>query len=366
MTRRAALPNLAWPADPLDLTLTDAHHAHYADMCARYRRLYTDPDDCEPMFIINTPLEQPTWEERLADPLVMLRSEIDALRPHLEIGDDRVPTVRVQFGTSQIAAAFGCPVFVPENNLPACGGHILHNARDVYAMAVPDINAGWYGKLWEWQALWLRNLPAGLHIQHPDIQSAFNSAHLVRGNDILTDFYDDPAALDHLLDLVTDFMIKVTHHARAMITTDNAWFFDWGALWKGAARISNCSMHMIRPRFYREHVLQRDMRFFSAMGGGRMHYCGSPDEVIDDFFRAPQITGLDYDSQYHDLWSLAARAPRQLTLLQWCKPDAVKRLLAGDWPAKRNFILLLSCDSVDEGREMLQTLRSGARRAYGG
>jgi len=365
MTRRVSLPTLTWPADPLDLTLSDEHHAYYADLYARYRRLYTDPDDCEPMFIINTPLEPPTWEERLADPLVMLRAEIDALRPHLEIGDDRVPTVRVQFGTAQVAAAFGCPIFVPENNLPAIGGHILPEARDVYRLSMPDINAGWYGKLWEWQALWLKRLPSGLHIQHPDIQSPFNSAHLIQGNDILTDFYDDPDALDHLLDLVTDFMIMVTRHARAMITTDSEWFFDWGALWKGAARISNCSMHMIRPQFYREHVLARDIRFFSAVGGGRMHYCGSPDEVIDDFFRAPQISGLDYDSQYHDLWSLAKRAPRRVTLMQSASTETVARLLAGDWPTKRNIILTLTSASVAKARELLQALRTSARRAYG-
>lgn len=365
MARRISLPEQTWPADALDLKLTDAHHAFYADMYARYRRLYADPDACQPMFIVNTPLTQPTWEERLADPFVMLRAEINALRPHIELGDDRVPTVRVQFGTAQVAAAFGCPIFVPENNLPAIGGHILRSARDAYALAQPDVNAGWYGKLWQWQALWLQRLPEGIHIQHPDIQSPFNSAHLIRGNDIMTDFYDDPEALGYLLDRVTDFMITVTRHARAMISNDNEWFFDWGALWKGAARISNCSMHMIRPQLYREHVLARDMRFFSTIGGGRMHYCGSPDAVIDDFFRAPQISGLDYDSQYHDLWSLAQRAPRRVTLLQSCTRGMIKRLLAGDWPAKRNIILSLSCDSVAEGRELLHALRTAARQAYG-
>ncbi len=342
-----------------DLELSDAQHERLADLYARYRRLYTDPDHCQPMFIISTPLENvPTWEERLADPMVMLRSELNALRPHLEIGDDRVPTVRVQFGTSQVAAAFGCPVVIPANNLPAIGGHVLHNAQDVYHMTIPDLDAGWYGKLWQWQALWLEHLPQGIHIQHPDIQSAFNSAHLIRGNDILTDFYDDPAALDRLLDLVTDFMIKVTRRAKSMISTDSEWFFDWGALWKGAARISNCSMHMIRPQFYRDHVLARDIRFFAAMGGGRMHYCGSPDSVIDDFFKAPLITGLDYDCTYHDLWSVACRAPKQVTLLQSAGPETVQRLLAGDWPAKRNIILTLSSDSIGEARELLRALRA--------
>jgi hypothetical protein len=343
------------------LALTDEQYRRLDDLYTRYRLLYTDPDHCRPMFIVNTPLDnQPTWEERLADPLVMLRAELDALRLHLEIGDDRVPTVRVQFGTAQVAAAFGCPMTIPPNSLPAAAGHVLERAQDVYSMAVPDINAGWYGKLWQWQALWQDLLPPGVHIQHPDIQSAFNSAHLMRGNDILTDFYDDPAALGRLLDLVTDFMIKVTKHAKALISDDREWFFDWGALWKGAARISNCSMHMIRPEFYRDHVLARDIRFFAAVGGGRMHYCGSPDEVIDYFFRAPGIHGLDYDCNYHDLWSVARRAPKKVTLLQVAGPEMVRRLLAGDWPAKRNIILMLNAGSIDEGKALLARLRASA------
>jgi hypothetical protein len=334
----------------------------FEGMYARYKRLYTEPEHCSPMFVINTPLaDQPTWEERLADPWVMLKAELDALRPHLEIGDDRVPTVRVQFGTAQVAAAFGCDLAFPPNSLPAAANHVLARAEDVYALDKPDPSAGWYGKLWEWQRMWLEALPEGLHIQHPDIQSAFNSAHLIRGNDILTDFFDDPVALDALLDLVTDFMIDVTRHAKAMISDDSEWFFDWGALWKGAARISNCSMHMIRPEFYRDHILPRDVRFFEAVGGGRMHYCGSPDAVIDDFFCVPAITGLDYDAQYHDLWSVAARAPARVTLLESPSQQTLKRLLAGDWPEKRNIVLYTSATSIEEGKDLLQALQKSVR-----
>ena len=99
------------------------------------------------------------------------------------------------------------------------------------------------------------------------------------------DFYDHPYELDVLLDKVTDFMIAITKHMKAAISADPAWFFDWGALWKGFARISNCSMHMISPELYRKHVLPRDIRFFDNVGGGRIHYCGSAKDVIEDFFK---------------------------------------------------------------------------------
>jgi uroporphyrinogen-III decarboxylase len=352
------------------LTIDDRQIARFMQLYARYRRLYTHPDQCEPMFIINSPLAaMPSMAERLADPLAMLKSELEAIRPHLAIEDDRLPTVRVSFGTAQVAAAFGCEFFFPPDSLPCAANHVLQRAEDVENLKLPSLDAGWYGKLWQWTDIWLANLPAGVHIQHPDIQSPFNSAHLVRGNDILMDFYDNPAAVDKLLDLVTDYMIAVTRKAKSQISSDKEWFFDWGFLWKGFARISNCSMHLISPDFYRKHVLPRDRRFLQAVGGGRVHYCGTQAQVIDEYFKLPGVSGLDLDWQLHDLFDIAHRAPAQMVLLVALNANdhkaTLERLLAGDWPVKRNLIVQVGAASVDEARRLLQTLRTSWRKHAG-
>ncbi|MEI6083153.1 MAG: uroporphyrinogen decarboxylase family protein [Verrucomicrobiota bacterium] len=343
------------------LQTTDADLAWFEDVYRRYRLLHTDPANCTPMIIINAPVEQiPTWEQRLADPLVMLRAELDQIRPHVELHDDKVPSVRVQFGTAQVAAAFGCELTVPPNSLPAAATHVLQQAEDVGNLAMPSLDAGWYGKLAEWTRLWQELLPPGVEIQHPDIQSAFNTAHLIRGNDILTDFYDCPQLVDELLDKVTDFMIALTRHLKVMISADREWFLDWGSMWRGGARISNCSMHMISPEFYREHVLARDRRFFAEVGGGRMHYCGSYSEVIGEFFKVPMIYGLDFDISHHDFFELCEAAPERVVL---CAGDGIEsklvsRLLAGDWPRKRNIIVHVGVKSMAEGRAVLGKLRA--------
>jgi hypothetical protein len=268
----------------------------------------------------------------------------------------------VQFGTAQVAAAFGCEIVVPENNLPACGSHVLAAAEDVAALETPALTAGWYGKLAEWTALWKQVLPPGIHIQHPDIQSTFNTAHLVRGNDIFTDFYDAPEAVGALLDKVTDYMLELTPHLKSMISDDPDWFFDWNAMWKGAARISNCSMQMIAPELYREHVLPRDVRFFEGIGGGRMHYCGIAGAIIDDFFSVPHITGLDVDMTRHNFYELCGRAPEQLVLMPTgaFHPESseIKRMLKGDWPRKRNIIFAVDAESMEAGRQLLAALRA--------
>ena len=122
-------------------------------------------------------------------------------------------------------------------------------------MQKPSLEAGWYGKLKKWTDIWLENLPEGIYIQHPDIQSPFNTAHLIRGNDILTDFFDNPDAVDALLKLVADYMIDLVPVLKAQISDDRDWFFDWGAMWKGTARLSNCTSDLIGPDFYLKYVL---------------------------------------------------------------------------------------------------------------
>ena len=71
------------------------------------------------------------------------------------------------------------------------------------------------------------------------------------------------------------------------------------------------------------------------------------------------MSGLDYDPELHDLWALAERVPRHVTLFQSVAPTSrtAQRLLRGDWPRKRNLIIQTSAASLDEGRRTLQAYR---------
>ncbi len=335
---------------------------HITNLKTRYKKLYESPSDCQPMIIVDTPTQLPCWEERLADPAVMLRAELDSLRPHFEMGDDRVPSVRVQFGTAQPASAYGCGIYTPPNSLPAAADHVLKRIEDALELQVPDINAGLYAKLHEWTDLWLDVLPEGIEIQHPDIQSAFNTAHLVRGNDIFTDFYDNPEALDALLANVTDFMIKITRMVKSKISADAGYFYDWGGMWAGTARISNCTMQLLPPEFYVNHVMKHDMRFFEAVGGGRVHYCGTSREMAETFFKLDKVSGYDvnppYDSAPFEVCDAIPSRKVPFIPIGGRDSAACQSLLKGDVPRKRNMILQTSAPDIESGKALLRELRA--------
>ena len=48
----------------------------------------------------------------------------------------------------------------------------MRNARDVYSLVKPSLDAGSYKKLEQWTDIWLENLPQGeylVQIYHPDL-----------------------------------------------------------------------------------------------------------------------------------------------------------------------------------------------------
>lgn len=345
-----------------DFILDNKQLKRIEELNKRYKMMWEDPQRCSPMFIVNGPAKDlPPWEERLEDPLNMLKAWLQMLRFHIEAEDDRIPTLRVEFGTGQVAAAFGCEIAVPTNSMPAVKSHVLNDIGDVYKMKKPSLDAGMYEKVKEFTDTFLENMPYGLQIQPPDLQSPFNCAHLIRGNDILLDFYDDPDAVCYLLDLITDYMIDLVPYLKKMINSDDEWFLDYGALWKGGARISNCTMHLISPDMYREFVLQRDMRLFEGIGGGRIHYCGSYKEVIDEFAKIPGLNGLDFNGGLpaKELWDIAKRVPQGVVIMKDVANGSpeMQRLLMGDWPEKKNIIILTEASSVDEAKDLLDKLR---------
>jgi len=92
-----------------------------------------------------------------------------------------------------------------------------------------------------------------------------------------------------------------------------------------------------------------------------MHYCGITGGVIDDYFRVPNITGLDVDCTRHDFFALCERAPANVVVIPTeplgIDSPEIKRMLRGDWPRKRNIVVFTGAHSVEEAKQLLEGLR---------
>jgi uroporphyrinogen-III decarboxylase len=326
--------------------LSDKELKRYEDLDKEYMMLAEDPDNCIPKFGMPVyPSFTPTWEEMMKNPETMLHAQLESLKMSRWIGDDIVMGVRAEFGTPTVANAFGCDLFYPVNNLPCCRNHILRTPKDVLNVKKPSINCETYSKVRAWTEAYKKMLPEGYHIMMSDIQGPFNNAHVIRGTDIFTDMYDDPEVFDRLMDVVTDATIEYAKAQREWIGAEDGWQYDWGAKWKGNARISNCSLHMIGKELYEKQVRKYDVRFLEQLGGGRMHYCGTPKGIVETLAVMPGMTGVDYDSLFLDMQELMEAVPKNIVLhqaLSLTSLEGMKILESRKWPfKKRNVIFRL-------------------------
>ncbi len=342
------------------LKINDTQRRHTEENLAEYKRFSTSPEAVHPKVIVNVPNGNAyTTPELIADKALMLKNGLDTIQTHIDIGDDYIPQVRVEFGTGQVSHAYGCDMYIAQHSPVCAQGHVLSDIEEIDALENPSLTAGWFGKCYEFTEFFMENKPSIVGMQLPDFQSPFNNAHLIRGNDILLDFYDSPDKLRLLLQKVTDYMVTMTDHYRKLTHMEEGFFCDWGVVWKGSARLSNCSLHMISTAFYNEFVKDFDRDYLDRIGGGRIHYCGEHDDgLFDSFFSIPNSYGVDYDSNLHDLWNISAKAPSQVALLQYGSQEQIDRLLKGERPEKNNFIISAYAKSIEEGRILYQQLKA--------
>jgi hypothetical protein len=343
---------------------TDAQIRRIDDLVGNYMKFADDPDNAEPMFIVNAPGKREfSSREQFNDPVKMLKAGLAGLQRHFDVGDDSVPALRTDFGTGMVASAFGCGIMEMEDS-PACvKSHVLEGAGYGDELPNPGLSDGLFKKVEEFGAFFKENIPDYVRMGVPDLQGPFNNAHLIRGNEIFLDFFDNPEFVERLMGRVTDYLVAQTARMNEMFGVGGGYFPDWGAYWKGGVRVCNCSLHMVSVDFYKRFILHHDQRWLDSVGCGRMHYCGTPDNgIFDMFFGMPNMYGIDYDYSHHDLWELAPRTPKHITLLQPLDWPQCERLIAGDWPDKRNLIFTLHPPSVEEGKRMLELLRRSVPR----
>jgi len=171
---------------------TDAQIRRIDDLLVNYKRFADDPDNAEPMFIVNAPGKgEFSSREQFNDPDKMLRAGLAGLQRHFDIGDDSIPALRADFGTGMVASAFGCGIMEMEDSPAAVKSHVLEDADFNDPLPNPGLSDGMFKKVEEFGAYFKEYIPEYVRMGVPDLQGPFNNAHLIRGNKIFLDFFDE-------------------------------------------------------------------------------------------------------------------------------------------------------------------------------
>ena len=141
-------------------------------------------------------------------------------------------------------------------------------------------------------------------------------------------------------------------------------FYDRGGLWRGGARLCNCSLQIVSLSIYRDFIKESDERFLNAVGKGRVHYCGSYKQVIDDLFTLQNMTNLEVDCQYHDVLETCEKAPENVSVMfcDWSLGNEnggwYTKIMNGEIPQKKNIVFQAKAEGIEDAKRVYYNLKN--------
>ncbi len=271
------------------------------------RRLWDyQPVDHIPVFIWPTWAFGYTARQATEDGEIQFEVNCKTIEKCLRIiPDDYIPWARVWVGYMTIATMFGMPVYWSDDpsQPPGAAGHMIHCIEDVYALKRPGLDAGLMPENLRRLRYHAEHLPADVAITGIDAGGPLNTCKdLLDTNLLYTGFYDDPAAMHHLLNMATEVQGEIYRAiTQAAGGIQRMTCIDFDPIWapeKYKAFVSDDVCATIGPAVFKEFSLPYNNRLYQPWGHGLMHNCG-PNPCKNLYLEHnPRLKGLNLAYKY--------------------------------------------------------------------
>lgn len=203
-------------------------------------------------------------------------------------------SIRANLGVGFVPTIFGLEQTVTEYEMPWLKEHL--SKEELFNLNLPNdiARSGLISQAIEYSNYYKDVLPSYIHIYLPDTQGPLDIAHLVRGNEIFSDFYDDPKFIHKLMELSTEAYIKVSLLMKEIIGEP----YDSGYhtslyMAKGGVRICEDTTTLLSPKIVEEFVIPYIAKALKPFGGGWLHFCGRGDHLLDMFLNIEEVKGIN-------------------------------------------------------------------------
>ncbi|MFA6293961.1 MAG: hypothetical protein WC637_19390, partial [Victivallales bacterium] len=132
------------------------------------------------------------------------------------------------------------------------------------------------------------HVPPSVTIGLPDMQGPFNIAHMVLGNEVFFHPVDRPDDFRRGMDIITDFFLEAHRIFFNAIGKERLSKYN-----PHLYRIAECSVNMISPEMYMEHVLPHDLRIMEEWGRVGIHTCSGPHVFYATIRNLPKIIATE-------------------------------------------------------------------------
>ncbi len=236
--------------------------------------------------------------------------------------------IRPNFGTVFIPAMTGLEYTVPDDAYPWMTGHADKKAAG--KLRISDaLQSEMMQRALEYLDYFCKTVPKYIHVYLPDTQGPFDLAHLICGDSLFYDLYDDPGFVHSVMEFSTELYCEVTRTLKRQIGEPMDECFHGHALVRGiymrngGVRISEDTPTLLSPEHIDTFVLPYVRQALNAFGGGFIHYCGKNDYLLDAFLSIENLRALNFGNpEMHDTGAVMKKCLEQ----QVC--------YFGKWPAE--------------------------------
>jgi hypothetical protein len=197
------------------------------------------------------------------------------------VPDDYIPTARITQGYMTIATMFNLPVHWSNdpNQPPGIQEHLIMDLEEIYSLQRPTMDDGFMPENIRRMHYHAMNLSPDVYLTGLDIGGPLNNMRdLVDTNLFYTSFYDNPKAVQCLLDLLTSIQVEIYQEIIRVVGDIHRFgCLDFDPLWHPEDVVGFSTDDVsatISPKTFKEFGIPYHNRIYEAWGNGGFHNCG--------------------------------------------------------------------------------------------
>lgn len=248
-------------------------------------------------------------KEQFYDPEKMLIMHLWELVGRARLPGDAQLSMRANLGTGFVASIFGLNQIIFDDIMPWLKEHL--SKEKILSIDPEEINMdfvkdkGLVPTAIEYINFFKEKLDGKAHVYLSDTQGPLDIAHLVYGDTLFTDIYDDPDFVHHLLRITTNAYISVSKLLKEVIgePLDSGYH---GPLYmeNGGVRCCEDTTTLFSRKIFKEFVAPYIAEALKPFGGGWVHFCGSGHQFLEDLLAMPEVKGINFGNpERYDYYS---------------------------------------------------------------
>ncbi len=240
-------------------------------------------------------LPNPNFKEAFYDEDLMLTGQLRGAFCMANSGSDGVPSVRANMGTGVLVSCYGKNQLVFEDKMPWLKEHLTK--EELTKINPGDIHVGGDFERGLNHIKKFNEVLSGLIPTYClDTQGPLDIAHLLFGDDLFMEFYDDPQFVHHLMEVSLELIIKCTEIVKDLtgeaadeIVHSNSLYAD-----NMGIRICEDTTAVIGPDIIDEFAMPYTERLVNHFGGAWIHYCGRHDHLTKRICEISNVRGINF------------------------------------------------------------------------